>query len=512
MDSKLLLVKSITLLYKEGLLEDPTENSAALVKSIIAAIRLPEVTMETDPGRQAIIALKATALWMCENPPGHRYDRGVMLQRIRVNVGEEEGLYLGFLNGIDDVETPEAIKRSCVELRAGLRSYLNQTKVKEILKRASSKVLFNEEEVNWSTFVQDVTIELEPFIRDITGVSKEGTVDEVSFDDPAKIAELLSQAKDDLTSEGVLRCGWQGINKMLGEHCGFRRGACVVVPALQHNFKTGFSTNLFRQFALYNKPYMLDPKKKPLLIRITSEDPLRDNILALYVQLKVNETKMPCDLKDVDVFEAAKYVKQRLEANGYSIYMAHWNPSDVTYNKIFDLVTHFESLGYEIHAFQFDYLNMIPKTGCINNGPSGSEVRDLFRRVRNFMASRKITFITPHQLSTEAKMLVRQGIENFVQEVANKGYYDSCRTIDQEVDLEIYIHIVKINGKSYLTIQRGKHRGLVNQTPEADLYCVYAFDELGILDDINGPSMARRHAGGGVVGSSDEIPWFAEAA
>lgn len=510
MDSKLLLIKSVTLLYKEGLLESPTENSSDLVKSILAAIRLPEVTMGTDPGREAISALKATALWMCENPPGHRYDRGVMLQRIRVNVGEEEGLYQAFLSAIEAIETPEEIKRSCVELRAGLRSYMDQGKVKDILKRASSRVLFSEETIDWSTFVQEVTTQLEPYLRGIVEVSKEGVVDEVNFNDPQKVAALISQAKDDNSTDGVLKCGWQGFNKMLGEQDGFRRGEFVVIPALQHNFKTGCTVNLLRQFALYNKPYMIDPNKKPLLIRISTEDSLQDNTLLLYAQLKSNETHQVCNLADIDVFEAAKYIKKALGVNGYNIYMARWNPSDVTYNKLFDLVTYFESQGFEVHAFIFDYLNMVPKTGCINTGPTGSDVRDLFRRVRNFMSARKITFITPHQLSTEAKMLKRQGVENFVQEIANKGYYDSCRTIDQEVDLEIYIDIVKVNGVSYLTIQRGKHRK-PTVTSNSDLYCVYAFDETGIPDDINGTSMARKHAGGGLIGATDEKPWFADS-
>jgi hypothetical protein len=123
---------------------------------------------------------------------------------------------------------------------------------------------------------------------------------------------------------------------------------------------------------------------------------------------------------------------------------------------------------------------------------------------------RKILFITPHQLSTEAKRLVRQGVENFVQEIAGKGYYDSCGTIDQEVDMEIYLHIVKMNGRSYLTIQRGKHRKSGAITKEKDLFCVYQFEEVGgIPDDVNGPNMARRHIGGGQPGSDDEKPWFA---
>jgi len=55
---------------------------------------------------------------------------------------------------------------------------------------------------------------------------------------------------------------------------------------------------------------------------------------------------------------------------------------------------------------------------------------------------------------------VRNGIsgEDFVKEVANKGYTDNSRSLDHVVDLELYLHKTKINGEYYLTVQRGKDR------------------------------------------------------
>lgn len=121
---------------------------------------------------------------------------------------------------------------------------------------------------------------------------------------------------------------------------------------------------------------------------------------------------------------------------------------------------------------------------------------------------RNIAFISPHQLSPAAKQLVRGNVEDLVREVANKGYYDGCSTIDQEVDMELYIHIAKVNGRSYLTIQRGKHRKM-RPTPEKYLYCVLPFNDIGgIRDDINGPDTTLRKPGGGVEGSGQEEPWF----
>lgn len=94
-------------------------------------------------------------------------------------------------------------------------------------------------------------------------------------------------------------------------------------------------------------------------------------------------------------------------------------------------------------------------------------------------------------------MLIRQGNEeSFVRDIANKGYYDSCKTIDQEVDLELYIHIVKADGKSWLTVQRGKHR-LIQQTKEEYKYTVLPFEDIGdIRDDVNGADTSRKKPAG----------------
>jgi hypothetical protein len=154
-----------------------------------------------------------------------------------------------------------------------------------------------------------------------------------------------------------------------------------------------------------------------------------------------------------------------------------------------------------------DYLPMLPTTGCAL-GPTGTDMQDMYRRIRNFMSAKKIAFVTPHQLSTDAKQMIRDGKADFVQELPGKGYYRGCKQIDQEVDLEIYIHIEKINGEAFLTIQRGKHR-IIGQTDPKHLYCVLAFSKYGIQFDVGRTDTTRRKAGGGALGSKEETPFWA---
>lgn len=522
MDPKLLLVKIATLLYKEGQLKDPTVHSANLVKEVIATIKIPETAMDLDRSRDTLQSLRLTVNWMADLAPGDEMDRGSVLQRIRVNTADDESLYYAFEAGVEEEPDLNRLKKQCIQLRMELRDHINQTNIQEILKTYSSQANFRPESVDWRNFINEMNSKLEPYRNTTSDEFKvAGMLQGVNLADADGVKDLFVQAALETSTAGILKCGWQAINRMLGDHKGFRRGEFVLVGALQHNYKTGFTLNLFKHLALYNTPYMRDPTKKPLIIHVSAENELHMNIVQLYRSLYENDTgevvdeskfkdlHIPLEERLANIAEAQKYIYDKMSVNGYHVEMWRCDPSTTTYQSIFDMVAYFESQGYEIHAIVFDYLNMISKGGCNLTGPTGSEIRDLIRRVRNFMAPRGITFITPHQLSTEAKKMVRAGVNDFVKHLEGKGYYDSCGTVDQEVDLEIFIHIVTVNGEDFLTIQRGKHRKPV-ATEHKHRYTVLPFARAGaVRDDLLGQDTSRKTPGGGAIGSGEETPWFA---
>lgn len=511
MDSKLLIVKCITLLYRESELEH-TSGSADLCRKVVETIRIPETSISMQSGREVIVGLRSTLNWMLDHNE-KKYDRTQLLQRVRINTKDDTYLYNAVVDGIAHLEDEEEIKKQILNYRMELQDYLASQSINTIIAKAFNRInIFSDGQVDYRKFVREIYDELEPYTHNIVESRHPSVVDHVSFDNEEGVAEVLSRSKSEISAEGVLVTGWQGINRMLGQTGGIRRGEFVLVGALQHNFKTGFCLNLFKHLALYNIPYMRDSAKKPLLLHFSLENELTTNILWLYANLWENETGQACDINSIDVTEASRYIKERMQVNGYAIDMVRVDPNQCTYHDFADMILKYEAEGYEVHAIVCDYLAMMNKGGLDRSGPTGSEVRELFRRVRNFCAPRGIAFVTPHQLSTEAKMLTRQGVENFVQEIANKGYYDSSRTIDQEVDLEIMIHIEKIAGDgSYLTCQRGKHRG-VQITPEKDLYCVLPFRDIGgILDDINGKDNTRNSVGGASVADGGAA-WYDMAA
>lgn len=515
MEPRILLVHAITLLYYENLADNKSGESHAAIKEIVDKLELPTSSLEMDNNSEVLAGLRHTVLHMCDTTTSGRFSRAQLLQRVKLNCLTDTHTYTAVEDGLLELNQPDEISGKIIEYSKLIHAYKRSMDFRNYIRTCVQKVLYNTGQLDVTELALNMQTALEPYTIDKSSLGvkgMEGVVGEVDFSNVIEVATLFKTAQEENSLEGVLQFGYRGINRMLGNVGGIRRGDFMVVGALQHNYKTGFTLNLTKQVALYNKPYMLDPDKKPLILHISSENKLNDNITLMYSSLKENKTRQIEDTNSVSEHEAAAYIHEETSVNGYHFKMLQVNPTSFTFQNLFNMILQYEADGYEIHLLTIDYLNMFSKAGC-TMGALGSDTRDLFRRVRNFTTPRKIAVITPHQISTDAKFLLRNGVDDFVKEIVNKGYYDSCKTIDQEVDIEILIHIVKLNGRSYLTVQRGKHRKPGPQTPEKDMYCVLPFfDAGGCLDDINGEDLTLRKPGGRSVNDDREDSFMSFAA
>lgn len=504
MDTKLLLVKSATLLYRESLIQGKTDNSSELVRTVIESIKLTDVNIGVNHDRDILAALKQTALEMCANPQDHIYEKEDLLQRLKLNTGEDEKLYEAFVQGIDPDLNESSLKRTVVNIRKTINNHFREQKIEELLSKASYTFKHARDKIrNVNQWVSEVVGQLEPFQLDTTSKDP-AIISEIDTRNTKDVVGVFDSIKDASSGISILQSGWQAINRML--QGGFRRGEQWVIGALQHKWKTGFSLSLFMQFALFNVPVMKDPTKKPLLLRISFEDTLKLNFQFLYQALKENETGECPNINGLSSEEMAEYVQKALAVNGYHTYFMHVNPSLWTYKDICNKVIELEADGYEVHLCMLDYLLKVPTTGC-DQGAMGHDIRNMYERTRNFMNAKDILMITPHQLASSAKMRVRDGMPDFVKSLVGEGHYAGCTQLDQVVDGELFIHI-EIEGKvSYLTVQRGKHR-IIEQTPPKDLYTVLKFGKVCILNDVGKADSSRRKVGHGPVSSDDAVPFW----
>lgn len=466
--NKELLAKCVSLLYRESLLESKSENSSDLVRTVLENIKPSDVSLGISSDRDVLTALKSTILEMCDYPLDHVYEVSDLLQQLRINTGNDDKFFEALKQGIVEEMSESGLKRSIVNIRKSINNHFKEQTLLEVMTKYSSMLKYNRDKIpNINQFITEVVGQLEPL--QMSNSSKDpALIGEIDLGDDDGLHKLFHDIKTNTNGGAVYKTGWGDLDDML--QGGFRPGLSCI-PALQHKYKTGFSLSIFKGIALCNKPQTTPENKKPLLLRISFEDNLEDNLQFLYQSLKYDETRQPVkiDNQGLTVEEISAYIKDRLQVNGFHIKMLRVDPTQWSYKSICNKIIELEAQGYNIEVLMLDYLGLVPTTGCLAMAGVGSDLRDMFRRIRNFVLPKKITCITPHQLSTEAKQLTRNGVpeDKFVCEVSEKGYYAGSKQLDQELDLEVYIHIFKFNKEWYLSVQRGKHR---IPTIVADMY------------------------------------------
>ena len=511
MDNNLLLIRMLTLLYRESQLES-ADSSTVLVDNVLTLVPAATRIAEGDGKGEAIYNLRSTVEWMRHSPPGTKFEHSVMLQRIRLNVGSETYLYDVIAPDLNDAGLIE-IEKQIVAIRREIKEWINNAELRAIIKKTSGTIAFGGSSLDLKKVIQEMKEAVEPYLTGVTGERAGALVGESDSRDVSVLKDLLTVSQESSSAKGSMRTGSQGLNRFFGDQEGIRRGDFILIGALQHNFKSGLLMKIARNICQYNKPYMLDDSKKPLVLVFSLENDIADNYADLYKDIKEAATGERVDTTNVPVEEMATFIDTELSRNGYHFKMLRYDPSRYTYSDMCSELLYFESQGYEIHACVNDYTNMMSKAGCVGCNEA-AQIRDLFRRIRNFCSPRKIAYVTAHQLSPKAKDLVREGTADFVKVLPGKSYYADASGIDQEVDMEIYIHLERPgDGTTWITLQQGKHRKSGAITSEKDKFFTQKLEPIGgWIDDVFGKDTSRKVVGGSVVNGNvivEESEWWA---
>src|SRR5690606_38488340 len=79
-----------------------------------------------------------------------------------------------------------------------------------------------------------------------------------------------------------------------------------------------------------------------------------------------------------------------------------------------------------------------------------------------------------------AKEEKRMNPTKFIRDMPGGGYYQGCKMLETEVDWQIYVNKQIVNNGTYLEHVWGKHRGVVEPTPEAHKYFVMRYFDDGM--------------------------------
>lgn len=503
LDHKVLLAKCLTLLYRENLLKNPNDSSVELVRNVIKDVKIVEHSIGLNEDKQIINGLKTTIAELCDTYR-EEYDPIDLLQRTQINCEGELKLFEAIRTGLQAEYNESSLKKSVIAIRKQLDAHFREKEIAEAFRKASADINYNRDSIaDLSNYVQEFMTKIEP----LTMVTKSkdpailGSIDLGNNDEIRKVFQSLNA---EAGAARVYRTGFKGMNEM--SDGGLHGSESTMHLSLPHKYKSGLNKTLFSQVLRYNHPKTQDKAKIPCMVAISFEDSLEISVKFLFMQLKYTETREPVILSDFTDSYMADYVTDALQKNGWRVFMIRVDPTQWTYKDVFNYITSLEAQGYSVEGLWLDYMGLLPTTGCIQ-GNAGEALRDMLRRFGNFAAAKGMLFITPHQLSTEAKGLLR-GVTTdamFVKDVAEKGYAAGCKQLDHELDLEFYHHIFKHGKEAFLGVQRGKHRGHMIEDAKKFFILKFPSNLMPIPDDINDDTpIIRRIGSSSAVNKEDE--------
>lgn len=483
MDVKALLAKCISLLFREGQ-SGENDLSKQLVLDVITTLKINSNDISgTD---STVNELKNVVLNMVSKE--HTTPYNDLIQHIRIACSSDVVLFESIQDNISFQLDEDELKRTILSYRFELNKYLKEKKATMLLDKMTFDLKFNRDKIG--DLNQYMSSNLNGII-DLVNYSGEeipGIICEVDLSDIDAVAEQFELIRKENDGSRTIKMPWQAMNRMT--RGGLRLGQLATVGGLAHNNKTGVSLSMFISGCIFNNPKNLqtDQKKKPLMLLISFEDDMLIVLFNLYILLKENLENVKItdeDKQRLSSREAAEYVYKTLSNTGYDIKIVRADSSTWSYAEIQSCVLQFESQGYEIHLTLIDYLNLANKNG-LSHSRADADIQELFRRTKNFFAAKNIALLTPVQLSPDAMELKRQGNKMLSMQISDGSYYEGCRGLSREPELELFVDIVKDNGRKYQTFARGKHRGQ-NDTPEEHKFFILEFQKIGGLRwDVNG--------------------------
>lgn len=482
MDNDVLkLIKMITLLYLCGESESKKDHICNEIRSMVTHIKVdPRAIQGIGSNENAIEGLRDTVEWML-HMFGTKFDMEELVSRLRVNCRDNPE-HMEMVEKILRVEIdPSKLDARINFIVSELRFLAKKDKVRKIVQRANATLCFSNEYLDLNPFLDEIISELSEANANTSVEELPGLIGMVDFGDTNQIKEALNKAVTTRSIDGMLNTGLTGLNDALGG-LGLIRGWMYNIGAISFGYKTGSLLDLSLNVPRFNKPWLVNPLKIPLIVRISVETTIDQDTKILYQRAWWQKTGTKIRLKDIDLDEASDYLKTVFESQGYKFKLLHFNSNTFSVFDLIKVLDYFESLGYEIHMCVFDYATKIAK-----HTPAPREDLKLpltYDLARCYCYPRGILFATAAQLNSDARKIAMENSSGCTRVFAKGSFYENAKSIYNELDVELLSHVHKhVDGKSYWTASVGKHRDH-DDTPLSKRDFYYPFTPGGIMPDV----------------------------
>ena len=493
MNSKMMLITALATLYAESFLAD-ADRDHDVIRKVLLEVKLPEYIDDSDE-RSALAEIKDIITLIIDG--GMVYNHTHVMKRIKLATTQNGSLYdtiVRFLEEdipTEDDKRQEFFAKQQADHYFQLRQALQGVQLKQKLGRTLGVLNGTESRVDLMTAIDELkgsltTFNERPHNKIPSQVGKLITTDRAPF--VKKFSEI-----DKKVAGNGLQTGWKAVNQMLGCNKGITEELWLM-PALPFNCKSLFSLLTSISIPLFNTPEKVMANVKgdlaPLILDLSLENELDVNIAYAYQAIyghfegRAPIMSLPEDVPDEErqahVQAMADYLVDKIRANGWEYSFEKHTNTDFKVHYLNDLILDYKRQGFHVVGMRADYLGTINKTGH-GNGIAGSDIKEIYRMARNIQVVRNHGFLlAPHQISPEGKRLKAADPIGFCKNLPGRGLYDNCTSLDNEADGELYFNKRVVSNHSFLEVQRGKHRTIID-THEKYHYTVIPFADVGIL-------------------------------
>ena len=490
MDIKHFLTSCIAMLYiSNSVGAAEFESASVLAKETLEATRQYK-PLNLDNGADVITELKNVITWQLNIKD---YDRSLLESQLKLKLKNDPEAQESILSVIKTDQTDE---KSIFKKLSGLKTTCTLYKGKLNLLSHMDNARFSYRLTDIGSSKSEDTLEklAEEIQKTLRGVGNNAAfIGEVDFTSKDKIKAKLREGSKEYSLDGILGFGLQGWNNLYGDHQGQRRGEALLLSAMGHSYKSGRLLNSFAEVIEFNTPTFITEsslkvpaeERKACAIHITIENNhLGDlqQLLKYYKEQETGETFNIIGMTDEQMDEYSDYLHDKLAGNGkIHGFIEQHDASTFAYEDFYEIIAKYQAMGYEVHFVSLDYAGRMSTRGCVATSGTGSDRRDLMKRLQAHALKNKYALMTAWQMSSDAQTKLREGEQFLVKAVKELGYYLDCRTVHNEVDMEVYQAFVMVGNKKYITWQRGKHRKPGNQPEEKMKFCVYQTQMIGFI-------------------------------
>lgn len=494
MNIKTMLITALAALRIESKMAEPPKEHE-LIRRVLSEARLPEYADEQDE-RGVLIEIKELITAIID---GHtEYNETQVLRRLKLATTQVKPLYDSIMVFLEDEAKPDDedeiqsyYNRAVTSLYFQLRQGLQGGQLLQNAGKLIGALKGTEQRVSLESAISELQKSLQTYgTRSHNKIPSR--VDAIMTNETEKFKTYFNSIGKKAAGQGLVT-GWKDINQMFGCNGGITEELWLM-PALPFNCKSLFSLLMSISIPIFNTPEKVMQNIKgdlqPIIVDLSLENELDVNIgyayQAIYGHFEGEAPKLAFDEnatkeeRDKKVAIMTEYLCGKMRQNGWEYSFERHTNTDFKVQYLDEIINQYRQKGYHVAGMRADYLGTINKAGH-GNGIMGSDIKEIYRMARNIQVVKNRGFLlAPHQISPEGKKLRAIDQVSFTKNLPGRGLYDSCSSLDNEADGEMFFNKRVLEGNSYLEIQRGKHRVIID-TPEKHHYTVIPFHPVGIL-------------------------------